>query len=403
MTRTLRTTAGLALAAAIACSLSAEAKPWSRAYVADWIDPAWFFPGQEGGEAAPGEDCPKGANPAVDKRTALKTSYRTWEEVDKLLDPEKPQWTKFGGIRGPNGENVYEKPWLVPDTKSLQPIASKRAEGFDLDGDKTTGFADAKGAAAGIDNNFYKMAGCWITYRGPARHSQNAMYANEYMRNSRISIVMVVSGAGDDPDNDPNVKVAFHFTGDQRATGPAGEVLPGYSFRISQDPRFQSIAEARTVKGVIESRAATDLQMHDLVNAAFFPPQLKLARAQFRFSPNGGGMAGHIGGYQAIDAIYTPWAAAGSTHESVVRIDIPALWYALHRNADYKLSPDAKENDAISTAFRLFWVPAHAIQPDAGHEITEAKLYAGEIDPKLSSPGRGPRPPAAATPAAVKH
>ena len=95
-------------------------------------------------------------------------------------------------------------------------------------------------------------------------------------------------------------------------------------------------------------------------------------------------MRGLIGGYQAIDAIYTPWAAAGSTHESVVRIDIPALWYALHRNADYKMSPSSKENDGISTAFRLYWVPAHAIEPDGAREIAEAKLYLGAEDPKLS-------------------
>ena len=375
----------LAMAAVATLPITAQAEPWRRAYVAEWMEPAWYFPGQPGGEAAPGKDCPKGANPGIDKRNALKTSYRTWEEVDKILDPEKPQWTRYGGIRGPNGENVYEKPWLVPDTKQLAPVQTDLAEGFDLDGNPRTGFKNADGGKPGVDNSFYRIAGCWIAYRGPERRSQNGSYANEFMRNGRISIVMVVSGQGADPDNDPNVKVAFHFTSDQRVTGPVGQVLPNYSFRISADPRFQSLAEARTVSGVIESKVPSQLKLHDLVNAGFFPPQLVLERAQFRFKPDeGGAMRGLIGGYQAIDAIYTPWAAAGSTHESVVRIDIPALWHALRRSADYKLSPNSKENDGISTAFRFYWVPARAIEPDATREVTEAKLYLGAEDPKLS-------------------
>ena len=139
----------LAIATASFATLAAHADPWRRAYVAEWIEPAWYFPGEDGGEAAPGRDCPKGANPPVDKRTALKTSYRTWEEVDKILDPEKPQWTRYGGVRGPNGENVYEKPWLVPDTKQLAPVQMDRAEGFDLDGDPHTGFKNAAGGDSG--------------------------------------------------------------------------------------------------------------------------------------------------------------------------------------------------------------------------------------------------------------
>src|SRR5688572_23171856 len=102
----------LALSLALPCVANAAA--WSKAFAVEWFEPAFYYGAKEGADA-PGTDCPEGTNPENDWRKLLKTSYRTDADIEKILDPENPQRARVGGIRGPNKENVYEMPWVVPD------------------------------------------------------------------------------------------------------------------------------------------------------------------------------------------------------------------------------------------------------------------------------------------------
>ncbi|MAK59668.1 MAG: hypothetical protein CMK09_01695 [Ponticaulis sp.] len=379
---TLKLPAVLAIMTALTTS-SALADGWVKSYALEMQQHAFYFPG-DGTAEAPGPDCPNGALPAIDRRKALKTSYRTWEEVDKLLDPENPQWARIGGIRGPSKENVYEKPWSVPDP-GMTPVEGDVAYGFDLDGDPSTGFTGTDGTP-GVDHTYYYMAGCMLAYRGRLKNEAGESFATEYMLNGAFAVLMLVSGEGDDPANDDSVKIAFYLSDDDLVKDANGDVTPDYSYRINTDPRFQSVMSGRTENGMVIVDEPSLIKLHAQVNAGFFPPQLKLFRGQLRLEPNEDcGLHGFIGGYREIKPYYDGWARAGTIHEAVSRIDIPAYWYALHRNADFKANPDAEQNDAISVTYYMRLVPAFAVEPDGRTAITQAKLYEGEIEERLSA------------------
>ncbi len=361
-------------------AFSAEAE-WSRAYVLERQEHAFYFPG-DGAAEDPGPDCPSGANPALDRRAALKTTYRSWAEVDAILDPEKPSFGRNGGFRGPNRENVYDEPWAVPDPASMREVESKISYGFDLDGDASTGFTGIDGTP-GVDNNYYKMAGCMLAYRGKPRTT--GQFGYEYMLNGFFTVLLVVSGDGDEPMNDANVKVAYYLSADDILKDANGDVTPHLTYRVDPDPRFQSVFDAKTENGVLTATHPQTLVLHDQVQASFFPQILTLHQGQVKFDMHeDGSLSGVIGGYQSTEHFFLGWSDAGGIHESVSRVDIPAYWYALRRNADYQIDPGAPFNDAISAAYRQYFLPAYVTFPDGKAQLTEAKLVEGEIDEKWS-------------------
>lgn len=360
---------------------AADALAWTKSYAVEWFEPAFYYGAKEGVDA-PGTDCPAGTNPDNDWRKLLKTSYRTDEDIEKILDPENPQRAKVGGIRGPNKENVYEKPWVVPDPQMVG-VTGQVAYGFDLDGDAKNGFNGVNGER-GIDNQYYRAAGCWMAWRGPARQSHHAKYTNDGMRDGVFTVVMVISGKGKDPANDGDVTAAFYLSRDKLVKDANGGIANDYSFRINPDPRFQSVIKARTRKGVLESTQQSMLALRHMETAPFFPAQLLLYKAKLRIEtqPDGTALA-LVGGYRPIEDYYKGWAGAGAIHELTTHVNMVGYWYALRRNADF--TPDAKspENTAISTAYRLSLVPAFVIEPDGQNAVQTAQLYKGEIDKSI--------------------
>jgi hypothetical protein len=361
-------------AMALAAAASAHAD-WHRGYVIEWFEPAFYYGAQEG-DSARGTDCPAGTNPEMDWRKELKTSYRTDADVDQIMNPEKPLRPEVGGIRGPNQENVYEKPWSVPDP-GLTPVSGKIAYGFNLDGNLKTGFVSPEGEK-GIDNEYYRAVGCWMAWRGPPRASHHAKYVMDGMRDGAFTEVVIISGRGSDPRNDADVSIAFFNSRDKMVKDANGAIARDYTFRINPDPRYQSMVKARTRNGVLESTAPSEVVMHDAETAPFFPLKLQLLKARLRFEEKDDGrMEGLIGGYRNIDDYYTGWAAGGAIHELTTHINLPGLWYALRRFADAMPDPLTKENKYISTAYHYWLTPAYVITPDADSEATVAMIYPG--------------------------
>ncbi len=373
---------------AIALPAGSQAAAWTKSYAVEWFEPAFYYGAKDGVDAV-GTDCPNGTNPENDWRKLLKTSYRTDEEIEKILDPENPQRARMGGIRGPNKENVYEKPWVVPDPQMVG-VTGKLAYGFDLDGNAKTGFDGIEGGH-GIDNQYYRAAGCWMAWRGPSRQAHHSKYTNDGMRDGVFTVVMVASGEGKDPANDADVTVAFYLSRDKLVKDANGSIAHDYSFRINPDPRFQSTIKARTKQGVLESVEPTTLTLRHMETAPFFPAQLKLYNAKVRIATNPDGTAeALLGGYRPIEDYYKGWAGAGAIHELTTHVNMVGYWYALKKNADFAPEP-AGEKTAISTAYRLALVPAFVIEPD-GHKVVQtAQLYKGEIDTSIGRP-RAPLP-----------
>jgi hypothetical protein len=260
----------VAAIAACVCAASATASDtgWTQGYVADWYEPAFYYGVKEGagsaGAEGPGTDCPLGTNPELDWRTVLKTSYRTDADIDNIMDPEKQLRARVAGIRGPNKEDVYKEPWVVPDP-GMTGVTGKIAYGFNLDGNAKSGFTGVDGER-GVDNQYYRAAGCWMSWRAPTKESHHAKYVNDGMRDGVFTVAMLISGTGTDPANDANVTVAFYLSKDKLVKDANGSIARDYSFRVNPDPRFQSVIKARTVNGALESTERAELRLRHMDN-----------------------------------------------------------------------------------------------------------------------------------------
>jgi len=348
----------------IAVSGSALAA-WSKTYVVEWNEPAMYY-GAKTGVIDPGTDCPNGTNPEIDWIKVMTAAGYTVEEAKWLRNPANPTRSPVHGqnqmaFRGKDRANVYVNPTSTPDP-GLVGVTGTIGEGVDLDGDKKNGFTSLTGDK-GIDNNFYKTLGCWKTYRGPRRLSSGALQFNDSMRNGGWTTVIVVSGKGNDPLNDKNVQVGFYLSGDKMVKDGNGEIARDYTFRIKPHGKYEGIFPARTVKGRIISTAPVDMAMRDPAYTRDL--ELLRARVDLEMKPDGS-LTGYLGGYRAWLPVYEGWVhARGPVIEALTWVQLPGVYYALQRNADYSPEGPKGEKTHISFAMRVDAIPAYVVTPDA--------------------------------------
>lgn len=360
---------------------------WTKTYVIDWYEPAMYFGGKD--ILAPGTDCPKGTNPEIDWVQVLIRAGYTEAEAKWLRNPENPSRSPVHGqnqmaFRGRNRENVYIHPETYPDP-GLTGVSGDLTEGFDLDGNAKTGFVSPSGEK-GIDNNFYRTLGCTKSYRGAPKLSSNALGANDTMRNGGWTVAVVVHGEGADPMNDPNVSVGFYMSGDKLVKDGNGEVARDYTFTIKPS-KLEGILKGRSKNGVIESVDATpEIWMRDPGSTR----DLQLLRARLKLQMNSDGtLSGYVGGYRPWMPVYTALVnARGPVVEILGWIEIPSVYYALKRNADYSPSGPKGEKTHISYAMRVNAIPAYVMTPDATTQMATVATYKAGADPSDELPPR---------------
>lgn len=349
---------------ATALAQAAQAEAWSREYVVSWYEPAFYYdpadPEATGGEA-PGPDCADGFSPYPDYPNLLRTSYRTQEEVDHFLDPQRRSEPGFNrqtyGIRGPNGEDVYKEPWTVPDVPYPHPT-SAIAEGFNLDGDESTGYTSPDGVK-GVDNAFYTVGGCVGYWRGPAKGSDGFKYSNEDMHNGDFTILIRLSG-NQSPKSDPNAKLTFMTSRDVVVRDAVGGVARDYSFRIDdEDAEHGSTVDVSIRNGVVETTSAQTLTLQDWKHRA--PLVLQQGQLKFTISDTGD-MEGLVGGYRHWEHHFTGFARA--IPEYIMKLNIPAYWYALQREADGVPDAETGKMTGVSSVYRISAVPAFLISAE---------------------------------------
>lgn len=361
------------------------AAEWTKTYVIDWYEPAMYFGGKD--ILAPGTDCPKGTNPEIDWVQVLIRAGYTEAEAKWLRNPENPSRSPVHGqnqmaFRGRNRENVYIHPETYPDP-GLTGVTGDLTEGFDLDGNSKTGFPSPTGER-GIDNNFYRTLGCTKSYRGPPKLSSNALGANDSMRNGAWTVAVVVHGNGTDPMNDANVTVGFYMSGDKLVKDGNGEVARDYTFSIKPS-KLEGIMKARTQNAVIESVGATpEFWMRDPGSTRDL--QLLRARLKLQMKPDGT-LSGYLGGYRPWMPVYTALVnARGPVVEVLGWIEIPSIYYALKRNADYSPAGPKGEKTHISYAMRVNAIPAYVMTPDASTQMVTASSFKTGADPSDEIP-----------------
>ena len=378
---------GLICAAAMMAPMSAMAD-WTKSWVIEWNEPAIYYGAQEG-VIDPGTDCPQGTNPELDWVEVLVKAGYTREEAEWLRNPANPTRSPVHGqqqmaFRGEGRANVYVNPESYPDP-GLVGVTGTIGEGINLDGNEDTGFVSPDGEA-GIDNTFYKTLGCWKTYRGPERLSSGALQFNDGMRNGSWTMVIVASGAGDDPMNDEDVMVGFYMSQDNMVKGGDGNVAADYTFRIEPHKKYEGIFPARTIDGEIVSTEAVTATLRD----PGYTRDLELLDAQIKLKINeDGSLRGYVGGYRPWRPVYDGWVyARGPVIESLTWVELPAVYYALKREADYSPQGPGGERTHISYALRVEALPAYVVTPDASEVVTRVVSYKDQA-PELPEMPRG--------------
>jgi hypothetical protein len=348
---------------------------WTRTYVVEWNEPAMYY-GAKSGVIDPGTDCPAGTNPEIDWIKVMMDAGYTREEAQWLRNPANPTRSPVHGqnqmaFRGKNRANVYVNPTSTSDP-GLVGVSGTISEGINLDGDARTGFTSPTGDK-GIDNNFYKTLGCWKTYRAPPRLSSGALQFNDSMRNGGWTTVIVVAGKGADAMNDDNVTVGFYASDDKMVKDGNGDIARDYTFSIKPHPKYEAIFPAKTVDGVISSTQAVDGALRDPA----YLRDLELLRAQVKLTMKPDGtLSGYVGGYRPWEPVYRAWVnARGPVIEALTWVQLPGVYYALRRNADYSPSGPKGEKTHISYALRVEAVPAYVMKPDASEQVAAVVSY----------------------------
>jgi len=350
---------------------------WSKSYVIEWNEHAMYYGGpKDGGVTDPGTDCPAGANPEPNWVKVLMDAGYTKQEADWLRDPSHPFRIPNHGqnqmaFRGKNRANIYIDPESTPDP-GLTPVSGKIAEGINLDGNTSNGFVSPTGAP-GIDNEFYRALGCWMTHRGPPRLSGTALSRNDEMQGGSWTVVIVVAGEGSDPMNDPNVKVGFYNAQDPMVKDSNGGIVRDATFRIKRDAQFEGLFDAKTVNGEIVSTKATD-EMWIRDPSYTRDLQLLKAQIQLKMKPDGS-LSGYLAGYRPWRPVFDGWVRArGSVIEQLTWVQLPGVYYTLKRHADYAPTP-AGEKTHISYAMRVDAIPAYVIDPDAKQQVAAVTSF----------------------------
>lgn len=376
--KSLKTLALGGLAGAFALGFAGAASAhWSKSYVVEWYEPAMYYGGPaDGGVTDPGTDCPNGPNPEPNWIKVLEDAGYTHQEAVWLRDPSHPFRIPNHGqnqmaFRGEDRQNVYMHPESTPDPGLVQ-VAGRIGEGLDLDGDKTNGFTSPSGQT-GIDNQFYRTLGCWMTYRGPARTAGTSQSRNDEMREGSWTVAIVITGDGDDPLNDDHVRVGFYNSKDPMVKDANGNIVRDATYRITPDMRLEALFDARTDNGVITTpKAADEVWVRD----PSYTRELQLLKAKLQLKINDDGtLTGLMAGYRPWKEIYRGWVEArGSVIEQLTWVQLPGVWYALKRNADYAPTPGG-EKTHISFAMRISAIPAYVVTPEATQQVAQVVSY----------------------------
>ncbi len=337
----------------------------TKTYVVSWFFMATYS--QDG-------DCADGLNPSTEQnfRRILAEMGKSPAEIEGLVKAMPGSMYANIGMRGRvDGKPVspYLYPTATPDPH-IKTVTGKVGYGFNLDGrDGPNDFVDPESGERGVDNQLYRVLGCFVPDRAfpPDRPGYPATMW-DMPRDAMPAWVIEISGI-DDASKAGDVTVGIY-----RATAPitrdtAGQPIADMTYRISDDPRSHNVVHGHLDNGVV----VTDKFAFNMLGDVFFQPEFHFKDAKLRLTLKPDGTAdGILGGYQDWKSIYWSYALGGVFNEAVVSLDAPGIYYALKRMADAYPDPKTGENTAISTAYKVEAIPAFIIHSGKTPEKTAA-------------------------------
>jgi len=89
-----------------------------------------------------------------------------------------------------------------------------------------------------------------------------------------------------------------------------------------------------------------------------------------------GSLTGYVGGYRPWEAVYKGWVnARGPVIQVLTWVQLPAVYYALRRNADYSPQGNRGVKTHVSFALRTDALPAFVMTPDANKTVASVESY----------------------------
>jgi hypothetical protein len=289
--------------------------------------------------------------------------------LQALSDAEREAKIRFR--RDPNRHNICNNPGDYKGVGFQKIDHTGTGSGLNLDGTSDGSatattcahkkFTGADGAT-GIDNQFWRVAGCIAVYRSGGLDWDMSIRTGDWAVLMEIS---TPSGGGLDGD----VEVNFYSSKDGVTLDAGGKIPPGLSLDYIDDPQLIAKTHGKIEHGVLTTEPVDFTYKYDnqIIHNRW---SFEAARFRLEMLPDGG-LKGQMGAYADADTFYgytvKPQTIDGA---SANNIDCPGFYAALHRLADGHRDPKTGTCSALSVAFDLQAIPAFIIHPqksaDAG-------------------------------------
>jgi hypothetical protein len=336
-----------------------------------------FYPATYYGD----DTCPRGLNPTPDVffKRDLKNLGVPQAEVDAMFDRDYNNqnvknatlWVSYAATRGNGHDNVYVSPTTVPDP-GLLTAGGRFGYGFHLGkgADSPASYEDPETHEKGIDNRLFRVLGCIAAYKGAPR-PKPSLEAEYRWGSTRAAMgAWLISISGENLGQDGEVTVTLQTSIDAVKTQDANaHVQSDMTYRVADRPASRNVLHGRMTAGVITTDPITIVMKCDSYIQPVF--EFRQARLRLKITPDGG-LEGTLGGYQPWYPLYWSHAKVGYIDERGFGIDVPALYYALRREADAYPDPQTGRNTAISAAYRIEAVPAFVAGIHEGHETARS-------------------------------
>ncbi len=314
------------------------------------------------------ENCPHGLNPLSDVyyERELKRLGKTPTEIEELMKDfpsggYQPLVIMRGRDKDGNPVNIYAHPDAQPDP-NIHLVEGKAGFGFNLDGKVTDeDFTDPGTGERGIDNQLWRAVGCTHNYHISQPSIPLYPFAQwDGTRDTTGAWLVTVSDV-DDWTNDDDVTLRFDKSIDPIIRDANDNTVRDMTFRVDPSARSTSV-----VKGKIKNGELTTNPFH----LVFVPDpsvmhefNLQEARVRAKFTDDGK-MDAYVGGYLDFMSFYWSMAQGEWTFEHSTGIDLPGMYNALKKVADYNPDPKTGENRSVSGTWWFDAVPAYVIAPE---------------------------------------
>jgi hypothetical protein len=349
----------LAAAPGTALAATAGAAEQSKSFVVGWFTAANYS--QDG-------DC-DGVNSSIDGiyRGAIKLLNVPPAEEARLFS--KYEGTTGGPEAGEiiinrariNGKpvNAYANPMASPDPKQFT-VKGKLALGFNLDGKiGPNDFEEALTHEKGIDNQFFRAAGCSTGMRAyyPNRPLAGGHFQWDNIRLTQPAWLITIKGT--DLSKDGPVTVIWDRALEATQWDALSQTRANMTYRIDPDPRSHNEFKAELKGGVVTTPEPGTFTM---VSDPYYVQTFRFNDARLRLSllPNGN-LDGIVGGYIPWLDLYQGLAVSGLQLECCMGVDFIGLFHTMRRLADAYPDPKTGENTRISATYRVEAVPAYTV------------------------------------------